>query len=556
MAFIRTLKAREILDSRGNPTIEVDLATDKGLFRAAVPSGASTGVYEALELRDKDPNRYLGKGVLTAVKNVNEMIAPKLFGKSVLEQAELDKMMYEELDGSQNEWGWSKSKLGGLCMVVIIVRDLNGQVLFREDVSLPLPTGADLLQRLDCSSLDQLRLGGHSITGEIQPKDGDEEVTLTLVRVLCNLLEGFAEDLIRSLTCTHALELPPGYLKQEHCLSLVKSETVRNSGWYFWEHKISSHVLLLQDGSTFTKQSSSVVNAKRGEQIHCHSIAEGRFEPVLTTPGELLVTWTSAAEIEVKGPWSRLHEKASDFRKATWERRNVLDVLPTALQTETGRLELQQLCYKWPQSQQAHTSLVMPCNMNTNTIEHKRSNNTTAGLAAAMKENVGSACKTITIITGRGLLPMAWGRAALGDSNGPTEGRIFMERYLTDEVYPLPDDLRHALSQLEVSSGSSLTEAGPLCTSSQAEERLHPAMSFVSIGCAVQKALMKKGLLPAELTAALGVPPDCGAVAPAVVPEPSPYGMPRFVRDRWKNDVPKGRWLSSFLQQALRFNLR
>ena len=95
------------------------------------------------------------------------------------------------------------------------------------------------------------------------------------------------------------------------------------------------------------KQSSSVVNAKRGEQIHCHSIAEGRFEPVLTTPGELLVTWTSAAEIEVKGPWSRLHEKASDFRKATWERRNVLDVLPTALQTETGRLELQQLCYKW-----------------------------------------------------------------------------------------------------------------------------------------------------------------------------------------------------------------
>ena len=246
-------------------------------------------------------------------------------------------------------------------MVVIIVRDLNGQVLFREDVSLPLPTGADLLQRLDCSSLDQLLPAGHSITGEIQPKDGDEEVTLTLVRVRCNLLEGFAEDLIRSLTCTHALELPPGYLKQEHCLSLVKSETVRNSGWYFWEHKISSHVLLLQDGSIFTKQSSSVVNAKRGEQIHCHSIVEGRFEPVLTTPGELLVTWTSAAEIEVKRPWSRLHEKASDFRKATWERRNVLDVLPTALQTETGRLDLQQLCYKWPQSQQAHTSLVMPC---------------------------------------------------------------------------------------------------------------------------------------------------------------------------------------------------
>lgn len=119
MAFIRQLKAREILDSRGNPTIEVDLATDKGLFRAAVPSGASTGIYEALELRDKDAGRYLGKGVLTAVKNVNEIIAPKLFGKNVLEQAELDKMMYEELDGSQNEWGWSKEKLGANAILAV-----------------------------------------------------------------------------------------------------------------------------------------------------------------------------------------------------------------------------------------------------------------------------------------------------------------------------------------------------------------------------------------------------------------------------------------------------
>eukprot|EP00929_Paragymnodinium_shiwhaense_P105401 TRINITY_DN703_c0_g4_i1.p1 TRINITY_DN703_c0_g4~~TRINITY_DN703_c0_g4_i1.p1 ORF type:complete len:446 (+),score=184.82 TRINITY_DN703_c0_g4_i1:85-1422(+) len=119
MAFIRQLKAREILDSRGNPTIEVDLATDKGLFRAAVPSGASTGIYEALELRDKDANRYLGKGVLHAVKNVNEIIAPKLFGKSVLEQADIDKMMYEELDGTQNEWGWAKEKLGANAILAV-----------------------------------------------------------------------------------------------------------------------------------------------------------------------------------------------------------------------------------------------------------------------------------------------------------------------------------------------------------------------------------------------------------------------------------------------------
>lgn len=119
MAFIRQLKAREILDSRGNPTIEVDLATDKGLFRAAVPSGASCGIYEALELRDKDAARYLGKGVLKAVKNVNEIIAPKMYGKNVLEQAELDKIMYEELDGSQNEWGWSKEKLGANAILAV-----------------------------------------------------------------------------------------------------------------------------------------------------------------------------------------------------------------------------------------------------------------------------------------------------------------------------------------------------------------------------------------------------------------------------------------------------
>lgn len=70
MSKILDIKAREILDSRGNPTVEVDLTTEKGVFRAAVPSGASTGIYEALELRDKDPKRYLGKGVLKALDNI------------------------------------------------------------------------------------------------------------------------------------------------------------------------------------------------------------------------------------------------------------------------------------------------------------------------------------------------------------------------------------------------------------------------------------------------------------------------------------------------------
>jgi enolase len=73
---IKSVSAREILDSRGNPTIEADVVTAKGVFRAAAPSGASTGIYEALELRDKDKKRYSGKGVLKAVDNVKKIIAP------------------------------------------------------------------------------------------------------------------------------------------------------------------------------------------------------------------------------------------------------------------------------------------------------------------------------------------------------------------------------------------------------------------------------------------------------------------------------------------------
>jgi len=106
MATIKKVWAREILDSRGNPTIEVDLHTDKGVFRAAVPSGASTGVHEAVELRDGDKSRYLGKGVLKAVKNVNEVIAPAVVGKDVTKQEELDKFL-NGLDGTEN-----KGKLG------------------------------------------------------------------------------------------------------------------------------------------------------------------------------------------------------------------------------------------------------------------------------------------------------------------------------------------------------------------------------------------------------------------------------------------------------------
>merc|ERR1712232_192125 len=101
---IMMLRAREIFDSRGNPTVEVDLCTQSALFRAAVPSGASTGIYEALELRDGDKSRLMGKGVLKAVDNINNIIAPALIGMDVTQQETIDKKMVQTLDGTTNEW--------------------------------------------------------------------------------------------------------------------------------------------------------------------------------------------------------------------------------------------------------------------------------------------------------------------------------------------------------------------------------------------------------------------------------------------------------------------
>jgi len=107
MSNISRITAREILDSRGNPTVEVDVILDNGVIgRAAVPSGASTGSKEAVELRDGDKNRYLGKGVLKAVSNVNNIIAPELTGKNPEDQREIDSLMIK-LDGTDN-----KEKLG------------------------------------------------------------------------------------------------------------------------------------------------------------------------------------------------------------------------------------------------------------------------------------------------------------------------------------------------------------------------------------------------------------------------------------------------------------
>jgi len=116
MSIIEYVEAREIIDSRGNPTVEVDVVLEDGsLGRAAVPSGASTGEHEAVELRDNDKARYLGKGVLKAIDNVNNIIAPELQGLDALEQVDIDRTMIK-LDGTENKGNLGANAILGVSM--------------------------------------------------------------------------------------------------------------------------------------------------------------------------------------------------------------------------------------------------------------------------------------------------------------------------------------------------------------------------------------------------------------------------------------------------------
>ncbi|MCE7746924.1 MAG: phosphopyruvate hydratase [Candidatus Heimdallarchaeota archaeon] len=142
MVKITKIIPREIIDSRGNPTVEVDVYTSEGFGRALVPSGASTGEHEALELRDKD-KRFLGKGVLKAIENINKLIAPKVIGMEVIEQEAIDNLMLE-IDGTEN-----KSKLGANAMLgvslAVCKAAANGlnlpiyEYMNKDATSLPVP---------------------------------------------------------------------------------------------------------------------------------------------------------------------------------------------------------------------------------------------------------------------------------------------------------------------------------------------------------------------------------------------------------------------------------
>ncbi|KAK8497200.1 hypothetical protein V6N12_066047 [Hibiscus sabdariffa] len=138
MAKIKSVKARQIFDSRGNPTVEVDVTLSDGtVARAAVPSGASTGIYEALELRDGGSD-YLGKGVLKAVENVNTIIGPALVGKDPTEQAKIDNFMVQQLDGTVNEWGWCKQKLGANAILAVSLAHI-ANIAGNKSLVLPVP---------------------------------------------------------------------------------------------------------------------------------------------------------------------------------------------------------------------------------------------------------------------------------------------------------------------------------------------------------------------------------------------------------------------------------
>src|SRR6187397_2938587 len=118
MAIIDAVGGREILDSRGNPTVEVEVLLDDGTYaRAAVPSGASTGAFEAIELRDGDPKRYLGKGAEKAVENITERIAEELLGYDASDQRAIDQLMLD-LDGTPDKSGLGANAILGVSLAV------------------------------------------------------------------------------------------------------------------------------------------------------------------------------------------------------------------------------------------------------------------------------------------------------------------------------------------------------------------------------------------------------------------------------------------------------
>ncbi len=155
MSKIEEIRAREILDSRGNPTVEAEVLANGVLGRAQIPSGASTGEKEALELRDKDPKRYMGKGVQKAVHNVNEVIAPRLKGREVTDQKTIDQLLIE-LDGTEN-----KSTLGANAILGVSLACARAGARIKK-VPLYLYLGGEEARRLPVPFMNIINGGAHA----------------------------------------------------------------------------------------------------------------------------------------------------------------------------------------------------------------------------------------------------------------------------------------------------------------------------------------------------------------------------------------------------------
>src|ERR1700737_2012371 len=202
---IQKVHAREILDSRGNPTVEVDVRLESGaLGRAAVPSGASTGEHEAWELRDGDKKRYGGKGVLRAVANVNEKIAPVLAGWDARDQAKIDNRMIE-MDGTPNKKNLGANALLGVSLAVAHAAAAT------ENVSLFRYLGGDSAVVLPVPMMNILNGGAHS----------DAPIDFQEFMIVPRGAATFAEGLRYGAEVFHALK---GVLKDRHLSTAIGDE--------------------------------------------------------------------------------------------------------------------------------------------------------------------------------------------------------------------------------------------------------------------------------------------------------------------------------------------
>lgn len=197
MSKITAVHARQILDSRGNPTVEVDVTTENGnMGRAAVPSGASTGSREALELRDGDKAYYVGKSVLQAVKNVNEKLAPAITGKDVTNQKEIDLAMLE-LDGTDFKKNIGANAILGVSMAVCRAGALDkGMPLYKylsEHLNVPNPVGT---MRLPAPMMNIINGGEHA----------SNNLDIQEFMIVPHMKKSFAENLRAGVETFHALK--------------------------------------------------------------------------------------------------------------------------------------------------------------------------------------------------------------------------------------------------------------------------------------------------------------------------------------------------------------